>query len=82
MNRTYQGKIWSVDGGGIRGIIPTIILGKIEKETEKYIFEMFDLIAGTSTGGILALDLTKLKSILVQELVKLYKDKGGYIFHQ
>jgi uncharacterized protein len=52
-------KILSIDGGGIRGIIPAIILASIEKRTEKPISQLFDLIAGTSTGGILALGLTK-----------------------
>ncbi len=55
-------KILSIDGGGIRGIIPAIILDYIEKKTEQRISSMFDLIAGTSTGGILALGLTKRNS--------------------
>jgi patatin-like phospholipase/acyl hydrolase len=52
-------KILSIDGGGIRGIIPALVLAEIEKRTQKPIFSLFDLIAGTSTGGILALGLTK-----------------------
>ena len=52
-------KILSIDGGGIRGIIPAIILSRIEEKTLKPIAELFDLIAGTSTGGLLALALTK-----------------------
>lgn len=55
-------KIWrilSIDGGGVRGIIPAIILSSIEERTGKPISQLFDLIAGTSTGGILALGLTK-----------------------
>jgi patatin-like phospholipase/acyl hydrolase len=50
-------KVLSIDGGGIRGIIPAMILAEIEDRTGKPIAEMFDLIAGTSTGGILALGL-------------------------
>ena len=50
--------ILSIDGGGIRGIIPAMILADIERRTGHRIAEMFDMIAGTSTGGILALGLT------------------------
>jgi uncharacterized protein len=51
-------KILSIDGGGIRGIIPAYILSKMEEQTKKPLCEIFDLIAGTSVGGILALGLT------------------------
>ncbi|WP_293296142.1 MULTISPECIES: patatin-like phospholipase family protein [unclassified Microcoleus] len=47
-------KILSIDGGGIRGIIPAMILAEIEKRTNRAIWQMFDLIVGTSTGGMLA----------------------------
>ena len=50
--------VLSIDGGGIRGIIPALVLSEIEKNTGKHIAGLFDLIAGTSTGGILALGLT------------------------
>lgn len=56
-NKKY--KILALDGGGIRGMIPALFLAEIEKRTQKPIFSLFDLIAGTSTGGILALGLTK-----------------------
>ena len=52
-------RVLSIDGGGIRGIIPAMALAKIEEDTHKQIWELFDLIIGTSTGGILALALTK-----------------------
>ena len=78
MNCKYKRKILSIDGGGIRGIIPAMILADIEKETGKQIFEMFDLIAGTSTGGILALGLTRPNPFPAQELVNFYKDKGSF----
>ena len=53
-----QVNILSIDGGGIRGVIPAAVLAAIEERTGKGIAELFDLIAGTSTGGILALGLT------------------------
>lgn len=52
---TYH--ILAIDGGGIKGIIPAMVLCEIEQRTGKRISELFNLIAGTSTGGILALGL-------------------------
>lgn len=51
-------KILSIDGGGVRGIIPARILHHIEERSGKRISEIFDLIVGTSTGGLIALALT------------------------
>ncbi len=50
-------KILSIDGGGIRGVIPAVLLTEMEKRTGKDVYSLFDLIAGTSTGGILAAGL-------------------------
>ena len=50
--------ILSIDGGGIRGIIPATFLAEFEQRTGQPICKLFDLIAGTSTGGILAASLT------------------------
>lgn len=50
-------KILSIDGGGVRGIIPAMLLAELEEQTGKPIAELFDLIVGASTGGILALGL-------------------------
>lgn len=52
-------KVLSIDGGGVRGIIPARILQEIEIRTGKHIFELFDIVSGTSTGGLLALGITK-----------------------
>ena len=51
-------RILSIDGGGIRGLIPGIVLAAIEKSTQTPIARLFDVIAGTSTGGILACGLS------------------------
>lgn len=79
--------VLSIDGGGIRGIIPAMVLEEIEKRTGKPICELFDIIAGTSVGGILALGLTKPKSagsheaaFAASELVELFEKKGKRIF--
>ena len=44
-----------MDGGGIKGLVLIKLLIALEKIAKKPIREIFDWIAGTSTGGILAL---------------------------
>lgn len=74
----------AIDGGGIRGIIPATILGAIESATGRQIFELFDVIVGTSTGGILALGLTcpqaNGRPQTALELRSIYLDRGSSIF--
>ena len=50
-------KILSIDGGGVRGLIPGMVIVEIEKRMGKPISELFDLISGTSAGGHIALAL-------------------------
>src|SRR5690554_4752392 len=50
-------RILSIDGGGIRGVIPAMVLTAIEEKAGRPIADLFDLIAGTSTGGIIAVGL-------------------------
>ena len=59
--------VLSLDGGGIRGLILSLFLEAIETRTGKPISALFDIIAGTSTGGILALALSKPKEPGSQE---------------
>jgi patatin-like phospholipase/acyl hydrolase len=80
-----QFKILSIDGGGLRGLIPLLVLKEVEKITGKKIHELFDLIVGTSTGGIIACGLTATKDgktplLTIDELIELYTTKGGVIF--
>lgn len=51
-------RILSIDGGGIRGLIPARVLEQLEADTGRPVADLFDLVAGTSTGGILACALT------------------------
>lgn len=77
-------RILSIDGGGIRGIFPALFLAQVEKEleskgvTKTKLHEHFDLICGTSTGGILALSLSL--GIPALELYQLYIDNAANIF--
>ena len=50
-------KVLAIDGGGIRGIIPAMILAEIQTRLGMDLFKAFDLITGTSTGGIIALGI-------------------------
>lgn len=50
--------VLAIDGGGVRGIIPLYALAYLEKKTGKPISQLFNMIAGTSTGSIIAASLT------------------------
>ena len=84
-------KILSIDGGGIRGVIPAMLLIEIEKRTGKPACRLFDLIAGTSTGGILAAGLAAPRNsgpgndanepkFSAASLLELYERRGKEIF--
>lgn len=71
-------RILSIDGGGIRGILPARVLQHIEEAAGRKINEIFDLIAGTSTGGILGCGL--FHGVPAKDLGDLYVRRGGEIF--
>jgi len=83
--------ILSLDGGGIRGIISCIILRYIEEQLQKYdspsarLGDYFDLIAGSSTGGLIASIILYPNEkgnarFSIQKGLELYSDKGESIF--
>ncbi|MER1997595.1 MAG: patatin-like phospholipase family protein [Arthrobacter sp.] len=77
-------RVLSIDGGGIRGILPATWLMTLEEQAGKPVSELFDLVVGTSTGGILALGLTSPsengKPLSAAVLRSLYVDHGAEIF--
>jgi len=80
-------RVLAIDGGGIRGLIPALVLAEVERRTERPVADLFDLIAGTSTGGILACGLTLAGAggrprYAAEELVDLYERDGPRIFHR
>ena len=82
-------KILSIDGGGIRGVIPAAVLVEIEERTGRPVAELFDLVAGTSTGGLLALGLTKPSAtspgtaeFSARQMLELYEGEGSSIFER
>jgi patatin-like phospholipase/acyl hydrolase len=80
-------RILAIDGGGIRGLIPAIVLAEIERRTGRRTADLFDLIAGTSTGGILACGLTRAGEdgrpvFTAADLIGLYESEGPEIFER
>jgi len=73
-------KILSLDGGGIRGIFGASLLLEIERDfkLELGIADFFDLVAGTSTGGIMAIALGLGNS--AEKIAKMYIEDGRKIF--
>lgn len=75
-------RILSICGGGIRGVLAARILVAVEKITGRPLHESFDLIAGVSTGSIIAAGITKKNPLAASDLLDLYLRKGGSIFSQ
>ena len=73
-------RVLAIDGGGIRGLIPALVLAEIERRTGRRIATMVDLIAGTSTGGILACALAKPAPLPAEEIAGIYEQEGPRIF--
>lgn len=71
-------RILSLDGGGIRGVMTASILEEIEKLVGSPLNQHFDLIAGTSTGSIVASGIAK--GYAASKLLELYRIKGKRIF--
>jgi len=71
-------RILTIDGGGIKGVFPAAFLATLEERLGGPVAEHFDLIAGTSTGGIIALGLGL--GLSAQEMLDLYKVHGSLIF--
>lgn len=71
-------KILSIDGGGIKGLYSARILEKFEKKFNCVSSDHFDMICGTSTGGLIALALAS--KISAEDICKFYEAKGELIF--
>jgi patatin-like phospholipase/acyl hydrolase len=75
-------RVLSIDGGGIRGIIPALVLCHLEERTGRPVGSLFDLVAGTSTGGIIAAALTRPDPLPASEILDLYRTEGPRIFRR
>lgn len=72
--------VFSVDGGGIRGLIPALYFQWIEDELGHTVINAADFFAGTSVGGIIASGFNCPCRLTAKEMVKLFSEKGGRIF--
>ena len=66
--------IVSCDGGGIRGIVTTLLLQDIQTKVPNFL-DRVDIFAGTSTGAIIALGLAR--GVPIHTLVNLYQSPGN-----
>lgn len=73
-------KILCIDGGGIKGLFSAQVLAEFEEAFKTTTSEHFDLVCGTSTGGIIALGVAG--GIPMKDVVKFYMEKGPQIFSQ
>jgi uncharacterized protein len=73
-------RVLAIDGGGIRGLIPALVLAELEARSGRRVFELFDLMAGTSTGGIIASALCAPDALPAAEVAAIYEEEGPRIF--
>src|SRR5690242_15766704 len=71
-------RILALDGGGIKGAFTATLLAEWEANTGRRIVDHFDLISGTSTGGIIALGLGL--GLPAKDILKFYQEHGPQIF--
>lgn len=71
-------KILSIDGGGIKGLYSSTIIEHLEQKYNCSVSDYFDMLCGTSTGGLIALALSL--KIPAKEISKLYSEEGSKIF--
>jgi len=67
-------RVLTIDGGGIRGVIPATLLAALEVRTARPVRETFDFVSGTSTGAILTAGLVA--GIPAERLASLYVDRA------
>jgi uncharacterized protein len=73
-------KVLAIDGGGIRGLIPALVLTEIEQRAGRPAGSLFDLVAGTSTGAIIACALTRPDPMPASRIAEVYTEDGPKIF--
>jgi hypothetical protein len=75
MPRRY---LLSIDGGGIRGIIPAVALVKLESTTGRLTRDIFSFVAGTSTGALIAAAIAA--GIPATRILNIYLNRGREVF--
>ncbi|SHM77122.1 patatin-like phospholipase family protein [Flavobacterium chilense] len=76
--------ILTIDGGGIKGILPSYFLEQLESAMGMSCYQIFDIVGGTSTGGIIATGLTSpmdnIYPMSAASILDIYKKNGDKIF--
>ena len=80
-------KVLVLEGGGVKGLLAVLILKEVERLTGKKVHQLFDLIVGTSTGGLIASALTASRfgyepSLNIEDLENIYMNETQAIFPQ
>ena len=83
--QTQPTRVLSIDGGGIRGIISAMVLADIERRVGKPIAEIFDLVVGTSIGGLVGLALVMPNAegkpkLSARSMVRLIEENAARVF--
>ncbi|MFE9598956.1 patatin-like phospholipase family protein [Streptomyces hokutonensis] len=71
-------RVLSIDGGGVRGYLPALLLAEIERRAATPASRLFDLVVGTSTGGIISIGLAA--GLSARSLADFYPTHGRRIF--
>ena len=77
-NRRFR--VLALDGGGIRGVCITTYLTQLEETVDGRLYEYFDLICSTSTGGIIALAIAL--DVPMSQVEKLFREEADTVFHR
>jgi hypothetical protein len=73
-------RILSIDGGGVRGVIPAVALAALERQTGTPARDQFDFLAGTSTGALIA--GAAAAGTPAERIVELYLDRAPGVFRR
>jgi patatin-like phospholipase/acyl hydrolase len=80
-NNNQRFNILSIDGGGIKGLIPLYFLSEIEEKKKQPVYDLFQMFAGTSIGGLFALIFSQRKYCAKHLLEKIEGPYNERIFH-
>jgi patatin-like phospholipase/acyl hydrolase len=75
MKRTI--KVLSIDGGGTRGLLPATMLYQLEQETGQSVTDIFDVIVGSATGGIITSAIAA--GVRMEDIRDIYLKKARFI---
>jgi hypothetical protein len=80
MRGSVTRRLLTIDGGGIRGLIPACLLVELERQTGRPARETFDFMAGTSTGALIVAGLAA--GLPAERLVSLYQQRAADVFRR